>query len=115
MLCLVGGAVMPVNAMLGKIIPFLIFLHLRRQTPMGRRVPSMQVILPPQRLRWQAYSLIFSLLCLLLLPVAPLLFKYLAGITFALSQALIAILMLMSLARYRRELSKVLFPSQAAD
>lgn len=114
-LCLVGGAVMPVNAMLGKIIPFLIFLHLRRQTPMGKRVPSMQVILPPQGLRWQAYSLILSLLCLLLLPVAPLFFKYLGGVTFALSQALIAILMLMSLARYRRELGKVLFPSQTAD
>lgn len=114
-LCLVGGAVMPVNAMLGKIIPFLIFLHLRRQTPMGQRVPSMQVILPPTRIRWQARSLILSLMSLLLLPVAPMAFKYLGGLAFALSQAVLAILLLMSLLRYRRELSKVLFPRMPDD
>lgn len=111
-LCLVGGAVMPVNAMLGKIIPFLIFLHLRRQTPIGQRVPSMQVILPPSRLRWQAYSVVLALLCLLYLPIAPLHGKYLAGIVFAFSQAMLAVMLLMSLARYRRELRRVLFPSK---
>ena len=41
---------MPVNAMLGKIIPFLVFLHLRRQIPAGKRVPTMQAVLPPERL-----------------------------------------------------------------
>nr|WP_315466491.1 hypothetical protein [uncultured Undibacterium sp.] len=114
-LCLVGGAVMPVNAMLGKIITFLIFLHLRRQTPMGQRVPSMQVILPPVRLRWQARSLIFSWMSLLLLPVAPTVFKPVGGLAFALSQAVLAILLLMSLLRYRRELSKVLFVRTSTD
>lgn len=108
-LCLVGGAVMPVNAMLGKIIPFLIFLHLRRQIPMGTRVPSMQVVLPPVRLRWQAYLLSLSLLCLLLMPIAPGILRYLAGLSFALSQALLAIFLLLSLARYRKELSASLF------
>lgn len=108
--CLVGGAVMPINAMLGKIIPFLIFLHLRRQIPMGRRVPSMQVVLPPERLRWQARAVCFSLLSLLLLPLAPMPLKYLAGLSFAISQAMLALFLLMSLFRYRRELRESLFP-----
>lgn len=103
-LCLVGGAVMPVNAMLGKIIPFLVFLHLRRQIPMGKRVPSMQVILPPQRLRWQAWTLIFSLFCLLLIPISPELLKLIAGLSFAISQAMLATFLLMSLFSYRHEL-----------
>ncbi|MFZ6819784.1 hypothetical protein [Undibacterium sp. Ji22W] len=108
-LCLVGGAVMPVNAMLGKIIPFLIFLHLRRQIPMGRRVPSMQVVLPPERLRWQARAVCFSLLSLLMLPLAPAEMKYLAGLCFAISQAMLAIFLLMSLFRYRQELRESIF------
>ena len=73
-LALVGGAVLPVNAMLGKIIPFLIFLHLRRQTPAGRRVPTMQAVLPPQRLQWQARLVLLALVLLLLLPLAPTVF-----------------------------------------
>jgi hypothetical protein len=108
-LCLVGGAVMPVNAMLGKIIPFLIFLHLRRQIPMGTRVPSMQVVLPPVRLRWQAYMLGFSFVCLLLLPVAPDILRYWGGLSFALSQGALAVFLLHSLARYRKELKASLF------
>ncbi|MBC3872855.1 hypothetical protein [Undibacterium flavidum] len=110
-LSLVGGAVMPVNAMLGKIIPFLIFLHLRRQIPMGRRVPSMQVVLPPERLRWQTWLVCFSLFSLLLLPLAPEYLKYLAGLSFAASQAMLAVFLLMSLFRYRRELRNSIFPS----
>lgn len=109
-LCLIGGAVMPVNAMLGKIIPFLIFLHLRRQIPVGIRVPSMQVVLPPERLRWQARVLYFSLLILLMLPLAPATMKVVAGLSFALSQAMLAIFLLMSLFRYRRELRTKFFP-----
>lgn len=108
-LSLVGGAVMPVNAMLGKIIPFLIFLHLRRQIPMGKRVPSMQIVLPPERLRWQARTVCFSLLWLLLLPLAPSYLKYVAGLSFALSQAMLAIFLLMSLYRYRQELRASIF------
>lgn len=108
-LCLVGGAVMPVNAMLGKIIPFLIFLHLRRQIPMGRRVPSMQVVLPPARLRWQAWAVCFSLFSLLILPLAPEYLKVLAGLSFAASQAMLALFLLMSLYRYRQELRASIF------
>jgi hypothetical protein len=103
-LCLVGGAVMPVNAMLGKIIPFLIFLHLRRQIPLGRRVPSMHVVLPPHRLRWQAWIVIFSLVCLMLIPIGPSPLRIVAGLSFAMSQAMLGILLIASLFRYRHEL-----------
>ncbi len=112
-LALVGGAVMPVNAMLGKIIPFLVFLHLRRHTPMGQRVVAMQAILPPRRLRWQASLTALSLLLLLLLPLAPAVLAVAAGLAFAVSQACMAILLLHCLLRYRRELSAILFPAAA--
>lgn len=111
-LALVGGAVFPVNAMLGKIIPFLVFLHLRRRIALPKSVPSMQIILPPQRLRWQANSLIFSLCALLSLPFAPHAIRVLAGLSFAFSQALLASFLLMSLFRYRRELRAALFASK---
>jgi len=103
-LCLVGGAVFPVNAMLGKIIPFLVFLHLRRQTPIGRRVPSMQVVLPPARLRWQARVVCASLLGLLCFPLAPITLQIPIGLLFATSQAMLAIFLLLTLFRYRLEL-----------
>lgn len=107
-LALVGGAVLPVNAMLGKIIPFLIFLHLRRQIPAGRRVPTMQAVLPPQRLQWQARLVLTALLLLLILPLAPDALSVIAGIAFAASQGWLGALLMLSLLRYRRELLPIL-------
>ena len=107
-LALVGGAVLPVNAMLGKIIPFLVFLHLRRQIPAGRRVPTMQAVLPPQRLKWQARSVLLALILLLLVPLSPALFSMLAGLVFAASQGLMGGLLMLTLLRYRRELLPML-------
>ncbi|CAN5877192.1 hypothetical protein BH11PSE12_BH11PSE12_19020 [soil metagenome] len=109
-LALVGGAVLPVNAMLGKIIPFLVFLHLRRQTPAGRRVPTMQAVLPPQRLKWQARLVLLAMTILLLLPLAPSVFVIPAGVVFAASQGFMGALLMLTLLRYRRELIAVLFP-----
>ncbi|MFZ6757132.1 hypothetical protein ACO0K9_07915 [Undibacterium sp. Ji50W] len=106
-LVLVGGAVLPVNAMLVKIIPFLVFMHLRRQTPMGQRVPTMQAVLPPQRLRWQAHSVLLAFGLLLLLPLAPGWLAVAAGIAFSLSQAYLGSLLIMCLLRYRHELTAV--------
>lgn len=107
-LALVGGAVLPVNAMLGKIIPFLVFLHLRRQIPAGRRVPTMQAVLPPERLKWQARLVLLALVLLLLVPLAPKLLTPLAGLAFAASQGLMGALLMLTLLRYRRELLPVL-------
>jgi hypothetical protein len=112
-LALVGGAVLPVNAMLGKIIPFLVFLHLRRQTPAGQRVPTMQAVLPPQRLKWQARLVLLALALLLLLPLAPSQGALVAGLAFAASQAMMASLLLMTLLRYRKELLPVLRAAMA--
>jgi hypothetical protein len=111
-LVLVGGAVFPVNAMLGKIIPFLIFHHLRRQIPLGIRVPTMQAILPVQRLKWQARIACFTLLLLLSLPALPEKMRIVAGLSFALSQTLLGSFLLMSLFRYRHELRARLFSSK---
>lgn len=103
---LVGVAVLPVNAMLGKIIPFLVFLHLRRKTPMGQRVPTMQDVLPPARLRWQARTLLLALSLLLLLPFSPVILATLAGTAFAVSQAMLASYLLLALLRYHTELKQ---------
>lgn len=107
-LALVGGAVLPVNAMLGKIIPFLVFLHLRRQIPAGQRVPTMQAVLPPGRLKWQARLVLLALALLLLLPLAPNFIAPLAGLAFAAAQGLMGALLMLTLLRYRRELLPVL-------
>ncbi len=107
-LVLVGGAVLPVNAMLGKIIPFLVFLHLRRQTPMGQRVPTMQVVLPQQRLLWQAWIVLLAFALLLLLPLAPAWLAIAAGLVFSLSQGYLGSLLIICLLRYRHELKAVL-------
>lgn len=113
-LALIGGAVFPVNAMLGKIIPFLVFLHLRRQIAIDhaapKRIPTMQEIILPLHLRWQARLVMCSLCLLLFVPVSPPIFLPLAGLSFAASQAMLAILLLRALFRYRRELQKALFP-----
>ncbi len=112
-LALVGGAVFPVNAMLGKIIPFLVFLHLRRQIAIDhvepKRIPTMQEIILPHHLRWQARLLILSLCLLCLVPFAPPTILPIAGIGFAISQAMLATLLLRALFRYRLELQKALF------
>lgn len=113
-LALVGGAVLPVNAMLGKIIPFLVFLHLRRQIPAGRRVPTMQAVLPPQRLQWQARLVLLAMLLLLLLPLAPAELAAVAGIAFAASQGLMGALLMLTLLRYRRELLPILLAKRSA-
>jgi hypothetical protein len=112
---LVGGAVLPLNAMLGKIIPFLVFLHLRRQIPAGQRVPTMQAVLPPQRLRWQARLVLSAYALLLALPLAPQALALPAGLAFAASQATMGALLMLTLFRYRRELIPVLLARRAAS
>jgi hypothetical protein len=69
----------------------------------------MQVVLPPERLRWQAWGVCFSLFSLLILPLAPEYLKVLSGLSFAASQAMLAIFLLMSLYRYRQELRASIF------
>ncbi|MDQ0139905.1 hypothetical protein [Cupriavidus necator] len=70
-MALVGVGVLPVTAMLGKIVPFLVWLHLRRLLPPRARVPAMQAIIAPGRQRGQAWLLLTAYALLLALPLAP--------------------------------------------
>lgn len=70
-MALVGVGVLPVTAMLGKIVPFLAWLHLRRLLPPRARVPAMQAIIVPGRQRRQAWLLLAAYVLLLAVPLAP--------------------------------------------
>ncbi|MBV1777446.1 hypothetical protein KSF73_17120 [Burkholderiaceae bacterium DAT-1] len=85
-LILLGGALVPVNAMLGKIIPFLVFLHLRRLLPPGQRIPAMQTLIKPGAQRAQGYVLMVGVITILALPVWIEGLKTLSALTIAASQ-----------------------------
>lgn len=86
-LALVGGGVLPVTAMLGKIVPFLVWLHLRRMLPPRARVPVMQAIISPVRQRQQGLLLLAAFVALLALPLAPTWLARVGGLLFAASNA----------------------------
>lgn len=84
-LALVGGGVLPVTAMLGKIVPFLVWLHLRRLLPPRARVPAMQAIITPDTQRRQAWLLLAAFAMLLALPLAPAWLARAGGLALALA------------------------------
>jgi len=86
-LAMVGGGVLPITAMLGKIVPFLVWLHLRRLLPLRARVPVMQEIISPARQRRQAGLMLAAYGALLALPVAPGPMARVGGVLFALACA----------------------------
>ncbi|WP_066733767.1 hypothetical protein [Cupriavidus sp. D384] len=86
-LALVGGGVLPITAMLGKIVPFLVWLHLRRLLPPRARVPVMQDIISPVRQRQQGWLLLAAFVVLLALPLAPAWLARVGGVLFAASNA----------------------------
>jgi len=96
-LALVGGGVLPVNAMLGKIVPFLVWLHLRRLLPPRARVPAMQVIISPERQKQQGWLVLASFGLLLALPVAPALLASVAGVLFAVANGWLGVQLLSAL------------------
>ncbi|MBA9883147.1 hypothetical protein DEE44_12525 [Ralstonia pickettii] len=85
-LALVGGGVLPINAMLGKIIPFMVWMHLRRLVPRHVRLPAMQTLIGERQQHWHARLLLLAALALLLLPVSPGWMVMPAGLLFAVSQ-----------------------------
>ncbi len=97
MLALVGGGVLPVNAMLGKIVPFLVWLHLRRLLPPRARVPAMQVIISPEKQKLQGWLVLASFGLLLALPVAPALLASVAGVLFAVANGWLGVQLLSAL------------------
>lgn len=103
-LALLGLAYSCVIAMLGKIIPFLVFLHLRKQIAPPQAIPVMQQILRPRYLKWLSYSHISSLLILLAVPFAPDYAASLGAAIFSTSQFILAMLLINCLWRYRQVL-----------
>lgn len=92
--CYLGGfALSVINGMLYKIVPFLAWLHLMRasQQPGARpcRIPNMKTFIPENQMRWQMHlhhaTLAAGVIALLWPVTLPL-----AGITLALSCALLA-------------------------
>lgn len=69
---------------------------------MGQRIPSMQQILPPRYVKWQARLLLLSLALTLALPINPEAFRMASGVAFAVSQAFLALLLLKCLFQFRQ-------------
>jgi hypothetical protein len=101
-LALVGGGVLPVNAMLGKIIPFMVWMHLRRRVPRHVRLPAMQTLIGERQQRWQARLLLLALAMLLALPLQPGALAVPAGGLFALSQAWLGVQLCRALLTFRQ-------------
>jgi hypothetical protein len=101
---LVAGAVAPINAMLGKIIPFLVFLHLRRALPGQKEIKSMHEIVSPRMKGLQAYLLLFAILVLLAVPLAPSYLATLGGLLFSASQTMLGVLLIKALMQFRSSL-----------
>lgn len=101
-LALVGGGVLPVNAMLGKIIPFMVWMHLRRRVPRHVRLPAMQTLIGERQQHWHARMLLLTLLALLLVPLQPEPMAALAGMLFALSHVWLGVMLCRALLTFRR-------------
>ena len=101
-LALVGGGVLPVNAMLGKIIPFMIWMHLRRRVPRHVRLPAMQTLIGERQQHWHARLLLLVLLALLLVPLQPQRMAVIAGVLFALSHVWLGAMLCRALLTFRR-------------
>lgn len=101
-LALVGGGVLPVNAMLGKIIPFMVWMHLRRRVPRYVRLPAMQTLIGEPQQHWHARLLLLVLLALLLVPLQPAWMVVPAGLLFALSHVWLGAMLCRALLTFRR-------------
>lgn len=101
-LALVGGGVLPVNAMLGKIIPFMVWMHLRRRVPRHVRLPAMQGLIGVRQQHWHARVLLAALAAVLMVPLNPTVMAAPAGALFALSQAWLGVQLCRALLTFRR-------------
>ena len=93
---------LPVNAMLGKIIPFMIWMHLRRRVPRHVRLPAMQTLIGERQQHWHARLLLFVLLALLLVPLHPERMAMVAGLLFALAHVWLGAMLCRALLTFRR-------------
>ncbi|MDF3831776.1 hypothetical protein P3W85_02200 [Cupriavidus basilensis] len=99
---LVGCGVLPVTAMIGKIVPFLIWLRLRRRLPLPARIPAMQAMISPGQQRWQANLLLLAYVLLLALPLAPRWLALPGGALFAAANVWLGLQLLRAVRCFRR-------------
>jgi hypothetical protein len=103
-LVLWGGLVSVMVGMLYKIVPFLVWLHLRRLGQGKLHAPNMNLILP-NRVMWPQVALHFAALLLLMAAtVWPTGFTYAAGATVVASNGALLRNLLLALKAYRQHL-----------
>lgn len=99
-LVIVGVLSSAVCGMLYKIVPFLVWLHLRAVAPRGVLPPTMNRMISTQRMNWQMAAHLLALALLLALPWLPRL-ATLAGLALATSCAVLLGNLLAALQIYR--------------
>ncbi|MGE8366109.1 hypothetical protein [Cupriavidus sp.] len=112
---LVGCGVLPVTAMIGKIVPFLIWMHLRRRLPLPARIPAMQAMISPGRQRWQANLLLLAYVLLLALPLAPRWLALPGGVLFAAANFWLGLQLLRAVRCLRRTMTSGGLPPRHSD
>ena len=107
-LFLLGFVLSIINAMVYKILPFLVWLHLHQQHALPRKVereiPSMNEIIPPKNTVYQLYLHMAGVTCLLLAVFYPSIFFYPALVLLCASWLLLEALLVRALRLYRRQL-----------
>ena len=112
---LVGCGVLPVTAMTGKIVPFLIWLHLRRRLPLPARIPAMQAMISPGQQRWQANLLLLAYVLLLALPLAPRWLAWPGGVLFAAANVWLGLQLLRAVRCFRHVMATGGLPPRHPD
>jgi hypothetical protein len=105
---IVGFVSSIINAMLYKILPFLVWLHLHQQGALPRKavrdIPSMNEIIPPRNAVAQLYLHGTGVICLLLALFFPSIFFYPALLLLTANWLLLELHLLRALQLYRRYL-----------
>ncbi len=103
-LVLWGGFVSVMVGMLYKIVPFLVWLHLRRLGQGKVHAPNMKLVLPEPAMRLQVALHSLALLLLILATVWPTLFAFAAGAALFASNAALLRNLLLAMRAYRQHL-----------
>jgi hypothetical protein len=103
-LVLWGGFVSVMVGMLYKIVPFLVWLHLRRLGQGKVHAPNMKLVLPEPAMRFQVALHALTLPLLILATVWPAPFAYAAGVAVLASNAALLRNLMLAMRAYRQHL-----------
>ncbi len=106
-LFLTGFAIPITTGMLYKILPFLVWLHLKnQQMKLGLirkvRIPLMPEVIPSKHQKLQFYIYVLALACLMVTPFQPDIFAIIAGSLFVASQILLLWHLLLAIRTFKR-------------